>query len=91
MQIFVGKHDTIEFKWQVLWLMLKGKMSIREVSHFCNISSNTLVGTWLKGVDISQASGRSQPTEIIQKLKVYYSLKYPLGVESLASSTFFTQ
>ena len=39
-----------------------------------NISSNTLVGTWLKGVDISQASGRSQPTELYPKVK---SLLFP--------------
>ncbi|WP_148130222.1 helix-turn-helix domain-containing protein, partial [Haemophilus sp. HMSC073C03] len=44
----MGKHYTIEFKLQVIQPILKGKMSIREAARFYNISSDTLVGTWLK-------------------------------------------
>ena len=44
----MGKYDIIAFKLQVLQPILKGKMSIREAARFYNISSDTLVGTWLK-------------------------------------------
>lgn len=44
----MGKHYAIKFKLQVLQLILKGKMSIREAARFYNISSGTLVGTWLR-------------------------------------------
>ena len=51
------KYDTIEFKLQVLQPILKGKMSIREVARFYNISSDTLVGTWLKRFEKSGIKG----------------------------------
>ena len=44
----MGKHYTTEFKLQVLQPILKGKMSIREAARFYNISSGTLVSTWLR-------------------------------------------
>ena len=47
-RFFIGKHDTIEFKLQVLQPILKGKMSIREAARFYYIPSDALVGTWLK-------------------------------------------
>ena len=53
----MGKHYTIEFKLQVLQPILKGKMSIREAARFYNISSDTLVGTWLKRFEKSGIKG----------------------------------
>lgn len=53
----MGKHYTIAFKLQVLQPILKGKMSIREVARFYNISSDTLVGTWLKRFEKSGIKG----------------------------------
>ena len=53
----MGKHDTIEFKLQVLQPILKGKMSIRESAHFYNIPSDTWVGTWLKRFEKSSIKG----------------------------------
>lgn len=44
----MGKHYAIEFQLQVLQPILKGKMSIREAARFYNISSGTLVSTWLR-------------------------------------------
>ena len=44
----MGKHYAIKFKLQVLQPILKGKMSIREATCFYNISSGTLVSTWLR-------------------------------------------
>ncbi|MEX4664240.1 helix-turn-helix domain containing protein [Haemophilus influenzae] len=53
----MSKHYTIAFKLQVLQPILKGKMSIREVARFYNISSDTLVGTWLKRFEKSGIKG----------------------------------
>ena len=53
----MGKYYTIEFKLQVLQPILNGKMSIREAAHFYNISSNVLVGTWLKRFEKSVIKG----------------------------------
>lgn len=53
----MGKHYTIEFKLQVIQPILKGKMSIREAARFYNISSDTLVGTWLKRFEKSGIKG----------------------------------
>ena len=53
----MGKHYTIEFKLQVLQPILKGKMSIREAARFYNISSGTLVGTWLRRFEKSDIKG----------------------------------
>ena len=53
----MGKHYTIEFKLQVLQPILNRKMSIREAARFYNISSNTLVGTWLKRFEKSGIKG----------------------------------
>ena len=53
----MGKHHTIAFKLQVLQPILKGKMSIREAARFYNISSDTLVGTWLKRFEKSGIKG----------------------------------
>ena len=39
-RFFMGKHDTTEFKLQVLQPILKGKMSIREAARFYNIPSD---------------------------------------------------
>ena len=44
----MGKHYAIKFKLQVLQPILKEKMSIREAARFYNISSGTLVSTWLR-------------------------------------------
>ena len=53
----MGKHYTTEFKLQVLQPILKGKMSIREAARFYNISSGTLVGTWLRRFKKSDIKG----------------------------------
>ena len=53
----MGKHYTIEFKLQVLQPILNRKMSIREAARFYNISSDTLVGTWLKRFEKSGIKG----------------------------------
>ena len=53
----MGKHYAIEFKLQVLQPILKGKMSIREAARFYNISSGTLVGTWLRRFEKSDIKG----------------------------------
>ena len=53
----MGKHYTIEFKLQVIQPILKGKMSIREAARFYNISSGTLVGTWLRRFEKSDIKG----------------------------------
>ena len=37
-QIFMGKHYTIEFKLQVIQPILNGKMSIREAARFLQYS-----------------------------------------------------
>ena len=95
----MGKHYTIEFKLQALQLILNGKMSIRETARFYNIPSNALVGTWLKRFEKSgikgliprKPSGRSRATEIIQRLRTRYPLKWLLGFAQLARSTFFAK
>jgi len=56
-RFFMGKHYTTEFKLQVLQPILKGKMSIREAARFYNISSDALVGTWLKRFEKSGIKG----------------------------------
>ena len=56
-RFFMGKHYTTEFKLQVLQLILKGKMSIRETARFYNIPSDALVGTWLKRFEKSGIKG----------------------------------
>ena len=53
----MGKHYTIEFKLQVLQSILNEKMSIREATRFYNISSDTLVRTWLKRFEKSGIKG----------------------------------
>ena len=53
----MGKHYAIKFKLQVLQPILKGKMSIREATCFYNISSGTLVGTWLRRFEKSDIKG----------------------------------
>ena len=53
----MGKHYAIKFKLQVLQPILKGKMSIREAARFYNISSGTLVGTWLRRFEKSDIKG----------------------------------
>ena len=53
----MGKHYAIKFKLQVLQPILKGKMSIREAARFYNISSGTLVGTWLRRFKKSDIKG----------------------------------
>ena len=53
----MGKHYAIEFKLQVLQPILNRKMSIREAARFYNISSNALVGTWLKRFEKSGIKG----------------------------------
>ena len=53
----MGKHYTIAFKLQVLQPILKGKMSIREAARFYNISSGTLVSTWLRRFKKSDIKG----------------------------------
>ena len=53
----MGKHYTIEFKLQVLQPIWNGKMSIREATLSYNISSNALVGTWLKRFEKSGIKG----------------------------------
>ena len=53
----MGKHYALEFQLQVLQPILKGKMSIREAARFYNISSDTLVGTWLKRFEKSGIKG----------------------------------
>ena len=53
----MGKQYTIEFKLQVLQPIWNGKMSIREAALSYNISSNTLVGTWLKRFEKSGIKG----------------------------------
>lgn len=56
-RFFMGKHYAIKFKLQVLQPILKGKMSIREAARFYNISSGTLVGTWLRRFKKSDIKG----------------------------------
>ena len=41
-----------------------------------------------KGVEKAQTSGRSRATEIIQRLRTRYPLKWLLGFAQLARSTF---
>lgn len=53
----MGKHYAIKFKLQVLQPILKGKMSIREAARFYNISSGTLVSTWLRCFEKSDIKG----------------------------------
>ena len=53
----MGKHYAIKFKLQVLQPILKGKMSIREATCFYNISSGTLVSTWLRRFKKSDIKG----------------------------------
>ena len=53
----MGKHYAIKFKLQVLQPILKGKMSIREAARFYNISSGTLVSTWLRRFKKSEKKG----------------------------------
>ncbi len=53
----MGKHYALEFQLQVLQPILKGKMSIREAARFYNISSGTLVGTWLRRFEKSDIKG----------------------------------
>ena len=53
----MGKRYAIKFKLQVLQPILKGKMSIREAARFYNISSGTLVGTWLRRFKKSDIKG----------------------------------
>lgn len=53
----MGKHYGLEFQLQVLQPILKGKMSIREAARFYNISSGTLVGTWLRRFEKSDIKG----------------------------------
>ena len=53
----MGKHYAIKFKLQVLQLILKGKMSIREAARFYNISSGTLVGPWVRRFKKSDIKG----------------------------------
>ena len=53
----MGKHYAIKFKLQVLQPILKEKTSIREAARFYNISSGTLVGTWLRRFEKSDIKG----------------------------------